>query len=53
MYPGPTFEVNRDETIHVRWTNQLTDGGGSRLIIFCRTIRASTEPALNSCKLVR
>ncbi len=24
-FPGPTFEVNRDETIKVRWTNDLSN----------------------------
>lgn len=30
-YPGPTFEVNRDQTIKVRWTNDLRDGSGNAL----------------------
>ena len=31
LYPGPTFEVNRDETIKVRWTNNLADNTGASL----------------------
>jgi spore coat protein A len=30
-YPGPTFEVNRDTTVKVRWTNNLTDMTGAPL----------------------
>ena len=30
MYPGPTFDVERDETIKVRWTNNLVDAWASR-----------------------
>ena len=31
MYPGPTFDVDRDELIKVRWTNNLVDGLGQPL----------------------
>ncbi|MAE66232.1 MAG: copper oxidase [Phycisphaeraceae bacterium] len=31
MYPGPTFEVQRGQTIKVRWTNNLVDDFGSPL----------------------
>lgn len=27
-YPGPTFEVDRDSTIKIRWSNNLTDASG-------------------------
>lgn len=27
-YPGPTFEVERDDPIKVNWINSLVDGGG-------------------------
>ncbi len=30
-YPGPTFEAVRDQTIKVRWTNNLVDGAGQPL----------------------
>jgi len=28
LYPGPTFEVDRGETIKIRWTNNLADPNG-------------------------
>jgi spore coat protein A len=31
MYPGPTFDLNRDQAINVRWTNNLRDGLGQPL----------------------
>ena len=31
IYPGPTFNIHRGETINVRWTNSLTDGLGTPL----------------------
>lgn len=31
MYPGPTFEVDRDQTIKVRWTNDLRNDLGESL----------------------
>lgn len=31
LYPGPTFEVDRGETIKVRWTNDLRDNTGAPL----------------------
>ncbi len=31
MFPGPTFEVNRGETIKVRWQNNLVDNQGQPL----------------------
>lgn len=31
VYPGPTFDVNRDQTIRVRWTNNLVDSAGQPL----------------------
>jgi spore coat protein A, manganese oxidase len=34
MYPGPTFDVERDETIKVRWTNNLVDASGQPLAHF-------------------
>lgn len=30
-YPGPTFEVNRNEEIKIRWVNDLRDGSGTAL----------------------
>ena len=30
-FPGPTFEVDRDQTIKVRWTNDLRDNQGAAL----------------------
>ncbi|MEM8681426.1 MAG: multicopper oxidase domain-containing protein, partial [Planctomycetota bacterium] len=30
-FPGPTFDIQRDTEIKVRWTNNLVDGGGSPL----------------------
>ena len=30
-FPGPSFEVNRDETIKVRWVNDLADEFGTAL----------------------
>lgn len=31
LFPGPTFEVNRDETIKIEWTNNLRDTNGQPL----------------------
>jgi spore coat protein A len=33
-YPGPTFDLARDQTIKVRWTNNLVDGEGRPLAHF-------------------
>ena len=30
-YPGPTFEVSRNEKIHIRWTNNLRDSNNDSL----------------------
>lgn len=29
MYPGPTFEVHSNETVKIRWTNNLRDSSGA------------------------
>lgn len=44
-FPGPTFEVNRDQAIKVRWINNLTDNQGApldHLLPYDTTIHGTT-----------